>query len=158
MIGWILLKRHTDTDADIWIHTYGWTYRNRDGHTETHIQRATDKHSQKRPHIYTHTYMQIDTHSQTQTHMHSYTDSNVLVGFLLLHKEENGYFDSKFKDTVQHGREDLTAGAGVAQHIASIVRKREIKVGAFLLLMQARTQTYGMIPPNLGCVFLPQLA
>lgn len=131
MIGWILLKRHTDMHADVWIYTYGWTYRNRDGHTDIHIQRATDKHSQKHPHICTHTCIQIDTHSQTQIHIHSYTDSNVLVGFLLLHKEENGYFDSQFKDTGQHGREDLAAGACVAQHIASIVRKREINVGAF---------------------------
>lgn len=75
--------------------------------------------------------MQIDTHSQTQTHIHSYTDSNVLVGFLLLRKEENGYFDSQFKDTCRQGRKDLTAGACMAQHIASIVRKREINVGAF---------------------------
>lgn len=158
MIGWILLKRHTDMHADIWIYTYGWTYRNRDEHTDIHIQRATDKHSQKHPHICTHTYIQIDTHSQTQTHIHSYTDSNVLVGFLLLHKEGNGYFDSQFKDTGQHGREDLAAGACVAPTYRLYSQEEGNKCGCFLLLMQLRTKTYGMIQPNLGYAFLPQLA
>lgn len=50
---------------------------------------------------------------------------------MVIRKEENGYFDSQFKDTRRQGRKDITAGACVAQHTASIVRKREINVGAF---------------------------